>query len=396
MSGFETLEVLMGALDGLRIVELNRLLPGAFCTALLADHGADVIVVEAPRFRDDAVVGEVPMVRRNKRHMALDLKTETGRKVFLDLIEDADVMVEAFRPGAAERLGLGYEALSRLNPRLIYCSLTGYGQSGPLADRAGHDLNFMAVSGMLDLMRDGQGAPIVPKFQMSHLSGSLYAALGIMLALSAREKTGRGQYIDVSMTDALVSLLAMPLSFTFTGTPFAGRVANDLPESFPCYRVYKTGDGEHISVGPLEPHLWAGLCAKLGCPQYATLQYDAAARAEIEQHLEGLFLEKSLREWEELLNDRDDCTAAVTRVSDLPRDAHLSARHMIHTTPEGIPEPGIAPVLSDTPGSFRRPAYRFGEHTAEILCEMGYSPEEITVLTDKGVIRLLEDTDESR
>jgi crotonobetainyl-CoA:carnitine CoA-transferase CaiB-like acyl-CoA transferase len=379
-------EVRMGALDGLRIVELNRLLPGAFCTALLADHGADVVVVEAPRFRDANVIGEVPMARRNKRHIALDLKSSTGKKVFYALIENADVLIEAFRPGVADRLGIGYEGLREINPRLIYCSLTGYGQTGPLADRAGHDLNYMAASGMLDLMRDKDGSPIVPRFQMSSLSGSLYAALGIMLALSAREKSGRGQHIDVSMTDSLVSLLAMPLSFTFTGTPFAGRVDNDSPECFPCYRVYETGDAQHISVGPLEPHLWDNLCRKLGYPQYSSVQYDLAARGQIEQHFESLFQTKSLQEWQELLNDRDDCTAPVTTVRDLPEDPHVRARQMIHMTPDGIPEPGIAPMLSDTPGSFRRPAYRFGEHTGEVLGELGYSPEEVTTLLDEGVI----------
>ncbi|MFH1117119.1 MAG: CaiB/BaiF CoA-transferase family protein [Pseudomonadota bacterium] len=377
----------MGSLDGLRIVELNRLLPAAFCTALLADHGADVVVVEAPHFRDNAVVGEVPMVRRNKRHIALDLKREAGKKAFFALMRNSDVLVEGFRPGAAERLGVGYETLRHVNPGLIYCSMTGYGQSGPLADRAGHDLNFMAASGMLDLMRAQDGSPIVPKFQMSHLSGSLYAALGIMLALSARDKTGRGQHIDVSMTDALVSLLAMPLSFIFTETPFAGRVDNDSPECFPCYRVYETKDGRHLSVGPLEAHLWNNLCLKLGCPQYSSIQYDQAARGEMEQYLESLFLTKSLNEWTEILNESDDCTAPVVRVRDLPHDAHFNARHMIHTNPEGIPEPGITPVLSETPGSFRRPAYRFGEHTAEVLGELGYSSEEIDALQVEGVIR---------
>ncbi len=386
----------MGALDGLRIVELNRLLPAAFCTALLADHGGDVIVVEAPRFRDVNVIGEVPMARRNKRHISLDLKNEAGKKVFFTLINDADVLIEAFRPGVADRLGVGYEALRAINQRLIYCSLTGYGQSGPLADRAGHDLNYMAASGMLDLMRDKDGSPIVPRFQMSSLSGSLYAALGIMMALSARDKTGRGQHIDVSMTDSLVSLLAMPLSFTFTGTPFAGRVDNDSPECFPCYRVYETKDGQHLSVGPLEPHLWDNLCRKLGCPEYASVQYDLAARGEIEQHFESLFLTKNLQEWQELLNDRDDCTAPVTTVSDLPRDPHISVRRMIHIGQDGIPEPGIAPLLSETPGSFRRQAYRFGEHTAEILGVLGYSPEDIATLQDQGVIWQLPQADYSQ
>jgi crotonobetainyl-CoA:carnitine CoA-transferase CaiB-like acyl-CoA transferase len=376
----------MGALDGLRVLEIGRLLPGNFCTTLLADHGADVVVMEAPRFRDDSVVGNVPMVRRNKRHLALDLKSDRGKKIFFELAADADVVMEGFRPGVTTRLGVGYEAVRSVNPRIIFCSLTGYGQSGPLADRAGHDLNYMAISGILDLMRDKEGFPIMPGVQMAGLSGSLYAALGILLALAARERTGEGQYLDVSMADGLVSQLALPLSFTFTRSLFPGRVDDESRDYFPCYRVYKTKDGEYLSVGPLEPHLWERLCVKLDCPQYSALQYDRSRRSEIGEHLEKLFKTKTLDEWQGLLNDKDDCTAPITKVRDLPNDPHFIAREMIHISPNGIPEPGITPRLSNTPGSFRRPAYNFGEHTAEILDELGYSPEEITELQNEGVI----------
>ena len=376
----------MGALDGLIVLDLSRLLPGRFCTTLLADHGADVIAVEAPLFRNDSLLGEVPMVMRNKRHLSLDLKSAAGREIFFKLARDADVLVEGFRPGVAERLGVGYGSLRGRNGRIIYCSMTGYGQDGPLSTKAGHDLNYMAASGMLDMVRDREEVPIMPNFQMAGLSGSLYATMGILLALAARERTGQGQYIDVSLTDGLVSLLAMPLAFTFSQQRLPGRPSNRSRDSFACYRVYKTRDEEFLSVGPLEPHLWTGLCTRLGCPQYAGFQYDLDRQAEITEHLERLFQTRALQEWLEILNHPDDCVAPVMRVEDLPRDPHLAAREMIRCSGNGIPEPGIAPKLSETPGGFRRPAYRFGEHTREILTQLGYEVGDIRRLEQEGVI----------
>jgi len=376
----------MGALDGLKVVDLSRLLPGPFCTAVLADHGADVVIVEAPRFRNDPVLGHVPMVMRNKRHMSVDLKTDKGKEIFLQLISTADVLVEGFRPGVAERLGVGYDAVRQANARIIYCSLTGYGQDGPLSQKAGHDLNYMAAAGMLDLIRDNNRTPVMPNFQMADLSGSLYAALGIVLAVVARERTGKGQYVDVSMTDGLLSLLAVPLSFTFLGRRFPGRPDNDSPGWFACYRLYKTRDEEHLSVGPLEPHLWESLCRKLGCPQYATVQYEEDKQGEIIAHLEQLFASRDMKDWLELLSHPDDCVAPVTRMRDLPEDAQLVSRGMIRMSPLGIPEPGITPKLSDTPGQFRRSAYAFGEHTREVLRELGYTEEETLRMEQDSVV----------
>jgi crotonobetainyl-CoA:carnitine CoA-transferase CaiB-like acyl-CoA transferase len=376
----------MGALDGVRVVDLSRLLPGPFCTAVLADHGAEVTVVEAPRFRDDPVLGHVPMIRRNKRHLALDLKSEEGKRILYRLVEQADVLVEGFRPGVARRLGADYETLSSVNPALVYCSLTGYGQDGPLADRAGHDLNYMALTGMLDLVRDKEGEPVQPNFQMADLSGSLYAVVGIVMGLLARQRTGRGQHIDVAMTDGLISLLALPLTFAFTGQSLPGKTGSESRDAFACYKIYRTLDGEHVSVGPLEPHLWKTLCEKLECPQYAPLQYDTNAREEIVKHFEAVFGSRTLAEWEGLLNAADDCTAVVTRMRDLAKIPQFVHRGMVRVSPDGIPEPGIAPLFSETPGSYRRPPYTFGEHSEEVLSELGYLEEEIAKLVEVGVV----------
>jgi crotonobetainyl-CoA:carnitine CoA-transferase CaiB-like acyl-CoA transferase len=375
----------VGALDGLKVVDLNRLLPGSFCTTILADHGADVVVVEAPAFRRDAVLGHVPMVMRNKRHMSLDLKAEQGKEAFFRLVSGADVLVEGFRPGAAERLGVAFGALRSLNPRLVYCSLTGYGQTGPLAMKAGHDLNYMAAAGMLDLIRDRNGVPIMPNFQMAGLSGSLYAAVGILLALAARERTGLGQHVDAAMTDGLLSLLAVPLSFTFSGERLPGRIDNDSTAWFACYRCYETRDGEYLSVGPLEPYLWGKLCRKLGCPEFEPLQYEVDRQEAIAVRLEQIFRTRNLDDWLSLLADPDDCVAPVTRVKHLPADPHFAARRMVSHSKDRTPVPGIAPLLSGTPGEYRRPEYEFGQHTLEILAELGYTGAEIVRMEKDGV-----------
>ncbi len=376
----------MGALDGLKVVDLSRLLPGAFCTTILADHGADVIVVEAPGFKDDKVLGEVPMVRRNKRHIALDLSTDEGKEIFFKLLPAADVLVESFRPGVARRLGIDYELLSASFPGLIYCSLSGYGQTGPLRDKAGHDLNYMAISGMLDLNRDKHGTPIAPNFQIAHMSGGLYAVIGILLALASRAKTGRGQYLDVSMTDGLLSLLAIPLSNTFSGKPFPGREGNNQHAQLPCYRVYQTRDRRHISVGPLEGHLWEKLCRKLGCPEYSGFQYDVDRRSEITARLEEVFSSRDLRRWLETLDESDDCVAPVNKMANLPNEPHFQERQMILMGPGGIPQPGIVPKLAKTPGEIRRSEYRFGEDTEAILAELGYEEQQIRRLINEGVV----------
>ncbi len=375
-----------GALEGIKVLDLTRLLPGPFCTTILADHGADVVVVEAPRFKDDPVLAEAPMLRRNKRHMALDLKSDEGKQIFFKLASAADVFIEGFRPGVADRLGVGYQTLRAANRRIVYCSLTGYGQTGPLAKKAGHDLNYMAFSGMLDLVRNHDGRPIAPNFQMADLSGSLYAVVGILLAIVSRGTSGEGQYVDVSMTDGLISLLPLPLSFAFSGNSLPGRADVQGREWFPCYDLYRTRDGEHLSIGSLEPHLWAALCRRLGFPDYADLQYDLAAREEMGANLRTLFARRDLADWLEILNSDDDCVAPVRKVTELPKDPHLLAREMILNSNGDVPAPGIAPKLLGTPGTVRRPPYSFGGDTKEVLRELGHSEQGIADLESKGVV----------
>ncbi len=380
----------MEALDGLKVIDLSTLFPGAFCTTLLADHGADVIVVEAPQKKHNRILGSIPMLKRNKRHLGLDLKGP-GKDIFYRLVAESDVLVEGFRPGVTERLGISYPEVSAVNPKIVYCSVTGYGQEGPLAQKASHDLNYLAVTGILDLVKMTDGTPVVPGFQMAGMAGSIYAALGILLALAAREKTGKGQHIDVSMTDGLLSLLALPLAATFPGLRLPGR-DEQSDGMLPFYRTYKTRDERFLSVGPLEPHLWETLCAKLGCADFGKLQHDPDRAAEIAGHLEKIFSSRDLHEWIEFFDSPDDCVAPVHTMDEVPEYAHFQARNMIRFSSEGIPEPGIAPGLSLTPGSIRRAAYRFGEHSVEILQELNYSSEVIEQLKSRNILYAAEDS----
>ena len=376
----------MPALDGIKIIDLSRLLPGPFCTTILADHGAEVIVVEGPRFRESDVLGIVPITRRNKKHVSIDLSKDAGREVFYRLARQADAMIEGFRPGVTKKLGVDYDTIRNLNPRIVYCSLTGYGQTGPLANKAGHDMNYMAASGLLDLLRGPDGHPVMPNFQMADLSGSLFAAIGILAALISRQQTGMGQYIDTSMTDGLISLLAVPLSFTFSGSTFPGRLSNDSPKWYPCYRIYRTRDNRSLTVGPLEPHLWAELVQKLGRPDLIDKQYDPETSEGTGRCLEDIFRGKTLSEWTEFLNGANDCVAPVNYVSELPDDVHFKTREAVRKTPEGLFEPGIVPRLSKTPGNIRSEAYEFGEHTRDTLESVGYDSDQIESLHAQGAI----------
>jgi len=375
------------ALEGIQVLDLSRLLPGPFCSTILADHGASVTVIEAPWFRNGSVIAAIPMVQRNKRHIALDLKQDAGRRIFMKLAAKADVIIEAFRPGVVRGLGVDYEEVKSLNPRIIYCSLSGYGQYGPLAKKAVHDLNCMAFSGVLDLLRDAQDAPIEPGIPFAGLVGSLSATVGILIALQARHTTGSGQYIDVSMSDALISLLALPLANLYKAASNIDSTGNrERSRVRPFYRSYRTKDNRYLTVGALEKHLWEQLCHKLGCPSYAQRQHDEDAAEEIGQYLEHTFGRRSLDEWMATFNDADDCVAPVLSGSELLEESHVKAREMLYLSPDGAPQPGIALKLTSTPGRITTSEYKFGEHTGEILIELGYDERNIAELAACGTV----------
>ncbi|MFZ5572775.1 MAG: CaiB/BaiF CoA transferase family protein [Thermodesulfobacteriota bacterium] len=378
-----------GALDGILVVDLSRLLPGPYCSMILADHGARVIAIEDKRYQAEGLF--LSTVNRNKEHMSLDLKTPEGKAVFFRLAEKADVVLEGFRPGVVARLGVDYEAVRRINPGIIYCSITGYGQTGPYRDRAGHDANYMSVAGVLDLIGEADRPPSIPGVQLADIAGGgMNAAIGVLLALHAREKTGQGQYIDISMTDGMAGLLAVPLFFRQLTGQIPGRADTMLSHRYACYNTYETADGRHISIGAVELRFWKVLCDHLGVPEYIPLQYDDARRKEIIGFMRKTFRGKTMAEWEREFGDLDICFGPVKRLDEAMQDPQLRSRDMF---PELESAPGrktdaigIPVKLSGTPGTLRTPPVRFGQSTASVLTEFGYSGEEIEDLTRKGVI----------
>jgi crotonobetainyl-CoA:carnitine CoA-transferase CaiB-like acyl-CoA transferase len=292
-----------GALDGLRVLDLTRLLPGAVTTEWLVEFGAEVIKIEQPPMGDYARASYTALfeeTNRGKKSVELDLKSQ--KESFLKLMRSADVVIEGFRPGVMERLGLGYEALREANPRLIYVALTGYGSDGPHALLAGHDVNYLAMSGVLDLIRAEDGTPVIPGVQIADLAGgSMRAVIGILLAMEARHKSGLGQRVDVSMTDGLNVLLPVAR---------AKGPVKLLSGSHACYRVYAAAGDSHVAVGALEPKFWANLCKELGCEELIEKQF-AADQSGVIAALANKLKAATAEEWFERIGAKDCCVTPV-------------------------------------------------------------------------------------
>jgi crotonobetainyl-CoA:carnitine CoA-transferase CaiB-like acyl-CoA transferase len=392
-------------LSGIRVLDLSRLLPGPFCAQLLGDYGADVIKVEdtgpgdfsrlLPPFigaeGSSAQGAAFLAINRNKRSIALDLKTEGGKEALRRLARGADVLLEGFRPGVLDRLGLGYEALRRENPRLVYCALTGYGQDGPLRDRAGHDLNYLGYAGVLAMTGMRGGPPVPPGIQVADLTGALYAAIGILLALEARARTGVGQLVDVSMLDGALSLLSIHAGAVFAGARLR-RGEFMLSGGRPNYAVYETRDGRYLAVGAVEPKFWEAFARALGREDWIARQYvegeeAAALRAEVAAAIR----ERTLAEWTALFDGVEACVSPVLEPEEALDGEQVAARGMRRAMPHGalglIHQIGPAVRLSETPGELRLAPPRQGEHTDEVLAEAGFSAEEIAALRAAGAAR---------
>ena len=375
----------IGALSGITVIDLSRLLPGPYCTMILADHGARVIAVEDPRYRDR---GEyVFPVYRNKSHLTLDLKSEAGREIFFRLVENADVVVEGFRPGVVTRLGVDYPAVCRVNPEIVYCSITGYGQTGPMRHVAGHDVNYLSRAGLVDLMGEKDRAPAIPGIQVADLvGGGMNGALGILMALFHRERSGQGQHIDISMTDGTLGLLPTVQFFLSLFGTAQNRGDTFLSHRYACYNTYQTADGRFLSVGAVENRFWQNLCHHLGKPELGPLQYDENRREELIAFMRDQFRQKPLDEWERELNDLDVCVAPIRTIAEAMQDPLFNAREMVTQTDQRTPALGVPVKLSQTPGSVRTAPAAFGENTDQILKELGYDKAEIKSLREKGVV----------
>ena len=378
-----------GALHGIRVLDLSRMLPGPYCSMILADHGADVIAVEDRKFQGDGLFFND--LNRNKQHMSLNLKTPEGLEIFFKLAEKADVILEGFRPGVVQRLGVDYQAVRQRNPRIIYCSISGYGQTGPLRDRVGHDVNYISNAGVLSLIGEKGGRPVIPGVQIADIAGgSMNAAVGILLALFAREKTGTGQYIDISMTDGVVGLISLPYYFSMLTGQTQQAADTMLSHRYACYNTYATADGRFISIGAVENRFWKILCQQLDRPQYISLQYDDQQREEIIADFRGLFLQKNMAEWDAQLAELEVCFSVVKNLADILTDPLFRQREMVHNYRGDNGEVkhgfGIPVKLSETPGAIKTRPAGFGEQTRKILEETGYSTEQIDTFFANGVV----------
>ncbi|RLC31969.1 MAG: CoA transferase [Deltaproteobacteria bacterium] len=378
-----------GALSGIKVLDLSRLLPGPYCSMILADHGAKVIAVEDRRFMADNLF--LNNINRNKQHMTLNLKTEEGLKIFFRLAKEADVLLEGFRPGVVDKLGAGYDAVRKVNPGIIYCSVTGFGQNGPFRERVGHDVNYLSFAGVLDLIGEAGHPPSIPGVQIADIAGGgMNAAIGILLALFARQRTGRGQYIDISMTDGMVGLLPAAHFFQqLTGKALA-RGNTLLSHRYACYNTYETADGRYLSIGAVENRFWKQLCVHLGVPEYSALQYDETRREEIIDFMRETFRKKTLDEWDRELNNKDICWGRIQNMDEVLHAPLFREREMVLEVKDkagnDVLALGVPVKLSDTPGSVRTPPDAFGESTSGILKDLGYSKEEIAEFSGKGVI----------
>jgi alpha-methylacyl-CoA racemase len=397
----------MNVLDGIKILELARVPPAEMPGMIMADMGADVLKIETPepdRVNDELNIRRTihAFVNRNKRSMTLNMKAPEGQAVFRKLAATADVIVEGFRPGVMDRLGAGYEAIRSLNPRIIYCSLSGYGQDGPYRNFPAHDMNYLSMAGLLNLIGEkGSKKPVIPLNLVADYAGaSLHGALGIALALFARERTGRGQHVDVSYLDTTLSLLAATpnMRFFFSDGVAPNRGEGFLGGSYPYYAIYETRDDKLLTIGCTEPWLWENFCKAIGRPDFAQFarkpdQFVRAANpdeAAARDAIEAVIRTRDRDDWYEFLVKHDVCVGKVYEIEEMVRDPQITHRGMIvdveHPTHGRVRQFGVAIKLSETPGTVRTAAPLAGEHTEAILKDLGLGADEIAGMRQRKVI----------
>jgi alpha-methylacyl-CoA racemase len=380
------------ALSGLKVLDLTMNLPGPYMTWILALLGADVVKIENPSGGDyaRALMGDgqsspfFEAVNRNKKSVALNLKHPEGKKLFLKLLNNYDVLVEGFRPETMERLDLGFDALSAINPRLIYVSISGYGQSGPNKMRAGHDLNYLALAGIIGMTGARNGDLAMPGVQIADLAGgSLMALTGLLAAVIQRDRTGKGQFVDVSMYDGAFSMATMVFAGVEAGmeVPEPGKMM--LNGRFPCYGLYKTSDGRYMSLGALESKFWTNFCMAVGREDLLGAQYGGP---EVITELAGLFASKTQDEWTEFMAVADACCEPVLNLNEAADSPLTHARSMVSSDPEGKRSLGFPLKLSESEPPADEPAPALGQHTKEILAGLGITEKELQSLAGEGAI----------
>lgn len=399
------------ALSGIKVLDMAGMGPSSLAAMMLGDMGAEVLKIDLPPGGGSRGVGDglafVPenqeeadritawtAVNRNKKSLAINLRTEAGQKLFQKIAETSDVIIEAFRPGVMDRMNAGYQAISQINPRIIYCSVSGYGQTGPYRSFPGHDANYVAMGGVLALTGESaDGRPIIALNIVADIAVAVYqAVIGILLGICARERTGRGQHVDISMTDGVVHILHMvPGAVEYLRSKVVPKRGETMTSGTqPFYAVYETKDNKYLSLCPIEPRFWANMCRALGKEDLIPHQFDPGKKDELFAQLRPIFLTKSRDEWFDFLTKADVPVGKVLELDELFTDPQVLARQMVieldHPRFGKIKQIGIGIKLSDTPGEVRSLAHPLGHDTNEVLAAAGYSQPEIDDLRQQGVI----------
>lgn len=373
----------MQALTGIRVLDMSRLLPGPYCTMLLADFGAEVIKIEEPG-KGDYSRSFPPFLKdfgywhlqlnRNKQSVVLDLKSEEGKNIFLELVKTADVVVESYRPGVLKKLGVDYETAAKVNPKIIYCSLSGYGSKGPLAHKADHDLGYLSLAGVTAMSGEAVGAPAIPGVLMADMNAALSAGMSIMIALRHAALTGQGQEIDISLFNVAMNLMPGAASLFFGSGFVAERGNNWLTGAYANYNIYATADGRYVSVGCLEKKFWRNLCMGLGKEELIDMIDDESNHPYLKEQLAEAFEQKTMREWEEFFADKDACVTPVLNFKEAVESEQVQANEMVLNVQDDelgeYQQLGFAMKLSKTPAQLNKRAPRLGEDTEKILAQL--------------------------
>ncbi len=375
-------------LSGLTIIDLSRLMPGPFCTMLLSDLGARVITIESPREATDVTATDFPSLLRGKERVVLNLKSAEGREVFFRLLHNAHAVVEGFRPGTLCRLGVDYESASKIEPSIVYASITAYGQEGPNARRGGHDINFLARSGILDLMVAEDADPAIPAVQFADMTGAMMAALSLLAAIRNADATGTGRHLDISMADASLSLAVTSLTFRQNAWPYeAGESL--VGGGLACYGAYRTKDGRLLGVGALEAHFFQTLCDALGLGELVPYQYVGPKQPELRAKLEATFYSRNYDEWVDFFANHDACVTGAIRFHDALDNRQMEQRGAVRTatSKDGHPVQVLGMPLAYPKAKPEGGAIAArGEHTRKILQEAGYPEADIDELQRIGAI----------
>jgi crotonobetainyl-CoA:carnitine CoA-transferase CaiB-like acyl-CoA transferase len=384
-------------LEGVKVLDLSMFLPGPHLTMMMADHGAEVIRVEPPTGEPTRTIGAnqhgqnvwFANTHRSKQSVVLDLKQPQAVEAFLRLADAADVVIEAFRPGVADRLGVGAAAVRARNPRVVYCSISAFGQTGPLSRRVAHDLSVQAEAGVVSLTRGSDGQPAIPGMPASDMAASLMALSGVLMALLRREKTGQGDFIDIAMHDSLVSWMVNNISPVFA----EGRELDTTTErsigGAALYQLYRCADGRTVSLAGSEPKFVEILLNALQRPDLIPLCRLPPGRGQdpVKDFLTQTFAQRSLADWETFLSPLDICWAPVRGVVAAMQHPHLLAREMVLEFPGQPTQLGLPIKFTDEPGSVRPRTPALGEHTRSALAGVGYSAAELDALANQGAIR---------